>query len=139
MQRDQCSDQQLYRPSALRIVTGEVVATRLEQVPTRHIWGRLVPLVPEVAWGQLAWGRIALRTIAVLATGAATAGLVWLAVKAVLSLIAAVTALVTFVVAWVHAHLGLLVLGAALLLCLFIRFRFSGSSCTGLHCGGCRR
>jgi hypothetical protein len=136
--RDHRFDQSLCRPPAPRIVPGELVAARIEPAPSRRVWGRLVPRAPEVAWGQLAWGRIALRAVGLLAAVAVAAGLVWLAVQAVLSLIATVVALVAFVAAWVQAHLLFIVLGGALLLYLLIRIWF-GSSCAGLHCGGCRR
>jgi hypothetical protein len=62
------------------------------------------------------------------------AGVVWLAVLAVLALIAAISA----AVAWVGAHLAAIVAigGALLLVALLCAGR---SSCTGMHCGGCRR
>jgi hypothetical protein len=82
---------------------------------------------------------VVLWTIGGLVASAAAGGVVWLAVEAVTSLIAAVTALVTAVVAWVQAHMWHLGFGGAALLFLLIRPRAVGSSCGGLHCGGCRR
>lgn len=66
---------------------------------------------------------------------AAAGGLVWLLVVAVAALIAAVSGAVTAALAWLSAHLPLLVLGAVLLLFLICS---AGSRCAGLHCRGCR-
>lgn len=75
--------------------------------------------------------RLALLLLGWLVALAAAAGLVWLTVAAVLSLIATVTA----AIAWVQTHwlLCLLLVAGLLLLC-----GSGGASCTGLHCGGCR-
>jgi hypothetical protein len=143
MPRDHRPDHQpLERPPALRVVPGEVMASRLEHLPSRRGQGRLVPgvpWVPRVAWRRAPWGRIALWTVGVLVAGAAAAGLLWLLVQAVLGLVAAVAVLIALIVAWVHAHWVWLVLGAALLLFLLLRLKVGSSSCAGLHCGGCGR
>jgi len=60
-------------------------------------------------------------------------GFVWLVVLAVTSLIAAVTT----AAAWAAAHWVWIALAAAGL--LFLLIRAGGTSCAGLHCGGCRR
>ncbi len=74
------------------------------------------------------------KLAAFLAVLAAVGGLVWLLVLAVLEVIVVVTA----AVAWVQAHLALLIVGAVALLVLFAAMS-SESRCSGLHCGGCRR
>ena len=118
------------RAPVVRVVTGELVATRRELMPLRRAWIR----VPA---RRVSWGRVALRAAGVLGGLAVVAGVVWLVVKAVLSLIAEVL----FVVAWVQAHL--LVIGVAAVIILLVLFLLSAgsgrSSCAGLHCGGCRR
>lgn len=122
------------RPPALRVVPGDLVSSSVvDATPARRQrWDGQPPLPRQ----RPAWGRVAAWTAGGLAGAAALAGLVWLLVLAVLELVAIVTALVTLVVAWVQTHWVWLVLGAAVLLWLFVRTR--GSSCSGLHCGGCR-
>jgi hypothetical protein len=71
---------------------------------------------------------------AVVAGTTAVAGVVWLVVEVVLAVIEFVHA----VVAWGGAHLLGIGVVAVLLLVHVVR-RASGSSCSGLHCGGCRR
>jgi hypothetical protein len=55
-------------------------------------------------------------------------GVVWLLVLAVLA-----------VIAWVSAHLGAILAVAGTLLVLLWLTASGGSSCRGVHCGGCRR
>lgn len=118
-----------HRPPALRVVPGELVATRLELMPVRRSWIP-IPVRP------VSWARVALQAAGVLGALAVVAGAEWLVVAAVLLLIADVAVLVALVVAWVQAHLLLIVAAVGLLLFLFLRF--GRSSCAGLHCGGCR-
>jgi hypothetical protein len=88
---------------------------------------RTAPGRPQKRWPWwLAGGVVA---------AAAIAGMVWLLILAITALVAAVTSAVTAVVAWLSAHLPLLVLaGLALLLVL----GWTGSRCAGLQCRGCR-
>jgi ABC-type multidrug transport system permease subunit len=108
-----------------RLPGGRVqLVAQLHSVPTRSRWELVRPWLVRVA-----------KLAAVLAVVAAVGGLVWLLVLAVLEVIALVTA----VVAWVQANLALLIVGAVALLVLFLAAMASGSRCSGLHCGGCRR
>lgn len=68
--------------------------------------------------------------LGVLAGIAAAGAAVWLIVLGVLALIA----LITTAVAWVSAHLVLILVGLGLLLLCC-----GGGRCAGVHCGGCRR
>lgn len=98
------------------------LVAQLHPVPGRSRWELAQPWLVRVA-----------KLAAVLAALAAVGGLVWLLVLAVLEVIAVVTA----AVAWVQAHLALLVVGGVVL--LLLAAMSSGSRCSGLHCGGCRR
>jgi hypothetical protein len=75
-----------------------------------------------------------LRVAGWLAALAVIAGVVWLLVWAVMALAAVVMA----ALAWVQAHLAGIVF-AAIGVALVLAWACSGSSCSGLHCGGCRR
>lgn len=76
----------------------------------------------------------AVKVAAVLVVVAAVVAVVW----AVVSVVLAVIAVVAAVVGWLHAHFGLIVAVAVALLLLVLACA-GGASCTGLHCGGCRR
>lgn len=134
MNRSGSRAEHVYRPPAVRVVPGELVASRLVGPPPvrRSRWQVRSPR------RRPRWGRVAAWTLGLLAAGAAIAGAVWLLVLAVLELIVAVTALIALAVAWVQAHWVWLVLAGGALLWLLARAGGS-SSCAGLHCGGCRR
>jgi hypothetical protein len=84
-------------------------------------------------WPRKRWP---LRLAAGVLAAAAIAGVVWLLILAVTALIAAVGSAVAAVVAWLSAHLPLLVLaGLAILLVL----GSTGARCAGANCPGCRR
>jgi hypothetical protein len=83
-------------------------------------------LVPT--WRRVPW----LRLLAWLLALAALGGAVWLVVLAV----SAVISLVTAAVAWVSAHMTLIVICAV---GLGVLLASVGSRCAGLHCGGCRQ
>jgi hypothetical protein len=128
------------RPPALRVVPGELAPSRAaDNAPARRRrWYVLLPQPgnPPHQRRRPDWGRVAAWTLGGLAATAAIGGLVWLIVLAVTELVAIVTALVALVVAWVQENWVWLVLGAIALLMLLVRL--GGSSCAGLHCGGCR-
>ena len=81
---------------------------------------------PVPTWRRVPWLRLLAWLLALAALGTA----VWLIVLAV-----SVVALVTAAVAWVSAHLALIVICAVGLGVLLVPV---GSRCAGLHCGGCR-
>ncbi len=119
--------------AVVRVVDGELVASRVEQPPARRAWTRPGPRRPRICWGL-----VSLRATAALAGFAVVAGLVWLMVQALLALVVELLALVALVVGWVHANWVWLLLAAGLLLFLLAR-RVGSSSCAGLHCRGCGR
>lgn len=83
--------------------------------------------------GRWRWDRTRPWLIGVGKAAVALAGMVWLLALAVM----AVVALVTAVIAWIHAHLAAIIVGAVLLVLLLLAC-LSGGSCGGMHCGGCR-
>ncbi len=124
--------------AVVRVVEGELVAFRVEQPPARRAWTRPALPRPGLRRPQISWGPVSLRAAAVLVVVAVVAGLVWLTVQALLSLVTGLLVLVALVVGWVHANWLWLLLAAGLALFLLARFG-SRSSCAGLHCRGCRR
>lgn len=101
-----------------------------------RVLAHLRPPAPQRRWELVrVWLVRVAKFAAVLAVLAAVAGVVWLVVLAVLEVIALVTA----AVAWIHAHLALLLVGGVALLFVLGMAVSGGDRCAGLHCGGCRR
>lgn len=100
--------------SAVELPEGlvEVIAELRDPEPVRSRW----------------WPWLRVAALAVIA------GVVWLLVWAVMALVAVVMA----ALAWVQAHLAGIVF-AAIGVAMVLAWACSGSSCLGLHCGGCRR
>lgn len=90
------------------------------------------PTPPRTRWNRAKpWLIITAKTVTILAALAGAAALVWLIVQTVLTVIAFVTTVLT----WISTHLVLLGFAALVLLLAM----GSAASCQGIHCRGCRR
>ncbi len=79
--------------------------------------------------------RLLVRLALALVALGASAALLWVVARAVLAVIAAVTA----AVAWIQSHLLVIGIVAGALIVLLLVLGSKGSrSCRGIHCGGCR-